>query len=369
VALPPSVQELFSKIGKRPSFVVPRAPELRRARISARKSAWIFLFGASVFRAENRHIKKATEREEKKMKKSILRALSGVLLALSLAAQALAAPAYLIPGGNTVGIKLYAEGLLVTSTVEHMPAQEAGIRRGDTILQINGERAASRDMLASALQTGSAVELTVLHAGREAELLVCPDKTDAGYRLGANVRDGIAGIGTVTYYDPETGAFGALGHGVSEPDSTALLPTSSGFLVRSRVAEVQKGRCGAPGALKGEFDVSKTIGTVGENRAHGIFGRVSEIPDQCAVPVAKPQEVRAGEATILANVEGGKVEPFSVRIDRLYPGAASGRNLLLTVTDSRLLALTGGIVQGMSGSPILQGGKLVGAVTHVCVIS
>jgi len=301
------------------------------------------------------------------MKKTIFRALSGALLAFLLAAQALAAPAYLIPGGNTVGIKLYARGLIVTSTVEDMAAEAAGLRRGDTILQVNGRTASSRDMLLAALQTGGAVELTVLRGGREAELLVSPVKTESGYRLGANVRDSIAGIGTVTFYDPETGEFGALGHGVGEPGGMSLLPTASGFLVSASVAEVQKGRRGAPGALKGEFDVTKAVGTVEENREHGIFGRVRQVPDRSAVPVAKPDEIHTGEAEILANVEGGSVERFSVRIDRLCPGAESGRNLLLTVTDKRLLDRTGGIVQGMSGSPILQDGKLVGAVTHVLV--
>jgi len=248
-----------------------------------------------------------------------------------------------------------------------MAAEEAGLRCGDTILEVDGRTAESLAVLKSSVETGRAVTLTVLRGGREAEFLVSPEKTAEGYRLGASVRDSIAGIGTVTYYDPATKTFGALGHGVSEPGSTALLPLASGFLVRSSVAQVQKGVRGTPGALKGAFDLSGTIGTVTDNSERGIFGTVDEVPQAPSVPVAKSGEVKTGAAEILANVDGSGVEAYAVRIVRLFPGARSGRNLLLTVTDGRLLGKTGGIVQGMSGSPILQNGKLVGAVTHVLV--
>lgn len=302
------------------------------------------------------------------MKKTFLRSAAGLLLALLLSVQALAAaPERVIPGGGTVGIKLYAKGLVITETESRMAARQAGLRRGDTILEADGREIGTLEQLRRIVQTGRTLSLTVLRDGREAEFLVSPSETDEGYRLGASVRGSIAGIGTVTFYDPETKIFGALGHGVNEPGGAELLPMASGFLVRSSVASVKKGAAGAPGALEGEFDVTAATGAVLQNSGQGIFGVVREVPEGEPVAVAKADEVRTGEAEILANVEGRGVGRYRVRIDRLYPGAPSGRNLLLTVTDERLLARTGGIVQGMSGSPILQDGRLVGAVTHVLV--
>jgi len=304
----------------------------------------------------------------KNMRKTFLKTTAGVLLALIWSVQALAAaPGSVIPGGSTIGIKLYAKGLVITETENNMPAKQAGLRQGDTILEADGEELDSLEELREIVRTGRPLSLTVLRDGKEAEFLVSPGRTSNGYRLGASLRDSIAGIGTVTFYDPETHVFGALGHGVNEPGQTELLPMASGFLVKSSVASVKKGARGAPGALEGEFDVTGTTGTVLQNSEQGLFGVVKQVPEEKRVPVARAEEARTGEAEILANVEGSGIERYAVRIDRIYPGAQSGRNLLLTVTDKRLIERTGGIVQGMSGSPILQNGKLIGAVTHVLV--
>ena len=217
------------------------------------------------------------------------------------------------------------------------------------------------------VEEGNRLILTVRRGTQEAEFLVAPEKAPSGYRLGISLRDHVAGIGTVTYYDPDTKQFGALGHGVSGTGGTELTPVTSGFVVSSSVSDVQKGSRGTPGMLKGVFDLSHAVGTVTENSARGIFGVMQTLPHKAAVPVAGPGAVRTGPAKILSNVKGAEICEYDVEIVRLMPEAQNGRDLLLRVTDPALLEATGGIVQGMSGSPILQDGRLVGAVTHVLV--
>ena len=270
------------------------------------------------------------------------------LLAL-LVTQALAAvPAYLIPGGNTVGIKLYTRGLVITAVSDGMAAQAAGLKAGDTILAADGDPVRTAQSLCAHLQEGKPVVLTVLRGEQEAKFLVSPEKTEDGCRLGLTLRDHIAGIGTVTYYDPDSRRFGALGHGVSSAGDLRLTPAASGFVVSSRVVEVRRGSRG---------------------NECGVFGVMQSLPRKAAVPVAQAGEAHTGAAAILSNVSGTEIREYTVEILKLYPDAGNGRNLLLKVTDPALLEKTGGIVQGMSGSPILQDGKLIGAVTHVLVNS
>ena len=301
-------------------------------------------------------------------KKAARRLGAAVLLTALLTAQVFAAvPAYLIPGGNTVGLKLYTQGLVIVRIADGTAAQAAGLKAGDTILAVNGETVDSAKSLCSRVQEGKSLILTVRRGSREAEFLVAPEKAEAGYRLGLSLRDHVAGIGTVTYYAPDTRQFGALGHGVSGAAGSELTPVTSGFVVSSSVSDVQKGSRGTPGMLKGVFDLSHTIGSVTGNRACGIFGVMDALPHKAAVPVAEAGEIRTGSAKILSNVSGTEIREYDIEILKLMPDAGNGRNLLLRVTDPELLEKTGGIVQGMSGSPIIQDGKLVGAVTHVLV--
>ena len=188
-------------------------------------------------------------------------ALAAFVLALALCCQTAAAGRALVPGGYTVGIKLYAEGLMVTEVESGTPAQQAGIRKGDVIIAADGKKTDSAQALLGSIQKSEPIVVRVERGGREAEFLVTPEKTPSGYRLGVLVRDHIAGIGTVTYYDPETGSYGALGHGVSSLDGTQLLMMQSGYLVRSSVAEIRAGTRGTPGELHGLFDVTDTVGT------------------------------------------------------------------------------------------------------------
>ena len=303
----------------------------------------------------------------------IRRLLLWPLVAALLAVVASAAlPERLTPVGRTVGIRLESDGLVVVGFEEtRSAARDAGLKMGDTIKRVNGEDVDSceRFKMLAAAAGGEPLKLELLRDGKTVEAVVQPEQDGETYRLGLMLRHGMAGIGTVTFYDPDTGLYGALGHGVNELQSMVLLPLAYGEILPSQVVEVQKGEGGAPGILKGAFDVEERLGEVDANTCHGIFGKADKaLSDGTPISVASAGEVHTGSATILSNVEGDKVESFTVEITKLFPaGQDMGRNLLLTITDPRLLQATGGIVQGMSGSPILQDGKLIGAVTHVLV--
>ena len=318
-------------------------------------------------------------------KPSILRRSTALLLAIILGlslcwqqAWAQGGTRQLIPMGKAVGIKLFADGVLVVATSdlnagERSPAEDCGLKEGDLILRINEEEIQSTEHLQSILQENGTtpLRLTIRRGGKtsavETSALLCDDGV---YRLGVWIRDSMAGIGTLTFYDPETGHYGALGHGITDVDTHVLMPLSSGSIMETSVKAVKKGQRGDPGELKGDFSVQKDVGTVSANTDAGIFGVAEESAFANAgeaIPVAEPDEVRLGPATILCTISGDETESYEVEIVRLCPDKRDMRNLLLRVTDRRLLDTTGGIVQGMSGSPIIQSGKLVGAVTHVMV--
>lgn len=285
----------------------------------------------------------------------------------------------LIPVGKAVGIKLFADGVLVVSvspvqgTEEtRSPAKECGLKEGDILLTFNGEKTRSTEHLQAMLAENgeTAAELTVQRDGKTLEVTASPVVCeDGGIRLGAWIRDSMAGVGTLTYYDPATGSYGALGHGITDVDTAELMPLASGSIMETMVKAVKKGQRGDPGELKGDFTVQRDVGTVTVNSNEGIFGTVEDagfISGE-AVSVAEPEEVHAGEASILCTISGSDTRAYEVEILRVNPRSRDGRDLLLRVTDPELLETTGGIVQGMSGSPILQDGRLVGAVTHVLV--
>ena len=297
------------------------------------------------------------------MKKQANRLILTVCAAIILSISVQAAPKMLVPGGSVVGISLDTKGVVVTGFEEGSAAKAAGIKKGDLILAVDGEQIHTASALKERLKKGNMV-LTVLREGRETEFCVQP-KTG---RIGAYVRDHMAGIGTLTYYDPETGGFGALGHGVNDGGSAVLIPMEDGTLVETALMEVKKGKSGTPGELKGKLDLGNQLGSVERNCPYGIFGTMTCPSDADAIPMAASDEIKTGKATILSTVSDEGMREYDVQILRLYPHADdTGRNLLLKVTDEELLDATGGIVQGMSGSPIIQDGKLVGAVTHVLV--
>ena len=317
--------------------------------------------------------------EQKTSKRGGLRCWGAALLAALLLIPAFAAEAdavttqsrRLVPVGRTVGIKLFSRGILVVGLTEGAsPARSCGLEAGDVILSCNGSTVSSTEQFQSMVSAGEELALQVDREDSRTAVTVQPERNDQGaYAIGAWVRDSMAGIGTMTYYDPESGIFGALGHGVTDTDTACLMPFASGSILPSAVKAVKRGEPGSAGELRGDFQLSTDLGGLFANTDRGIFGRLASpeyLPPQAeALPVAPAAEVTSGPAVIRSNVAGEEVRDYAVELTRLSPGGNDPRQLLVTVTDPALLAATGGIVQGMSGSPIIQDGKLVGAVTHV----
>ena len=310
------------------------------------------------------------------------RAVISLILAMTMLLTAQAAEVTsLIPIGHTVGIKMSAEGVLVvrlnevqTANGAMCPARDAGVLEGDLIVSVNGTAIDSNETLQKqiALSAGQPVTIGVTRDGSSKTISATPCADENGvYRIGVLARDSMAGIGTLTYVDPETGAYGSLGHGICESETGVLLPLKEGSLLYSTVGSVLRGKVGEPGSLQGEFSADQQVGTVTENTESGIFGTLSDsslYQSLTAYPVAEASEVQVGDAEIMANVNGDTVEKYAVQVVKVYPADDEyGRGMMLRVTDERLLRQTGGIVQGMSGSPVLQNGKLIGAVTHVLV--
>lgn len=282
--------------------------------------------------------------------------------------QAAEQPQQVVAVGKAVGIDVRCSGLLVVGFSEDSAAKDSGMHPGDLIVRVDGTPVEEPSRLRELLQDKSQVTLTALRREQEQNFLVSLQEDHGVKMIGANVRAEMAGIGTITFYDPVTEVFGALGHGITDGGSAQLFPIRDGFLCKATIVSAERGRAGAPGMLQGAFDGSQLLGDVVKNTPCGVFGRLYQPPEGETVEVAHRSEIQTGPAEILCNVEGDQVERFSVEIQRIYPvDDGTGRNLMLKVTDQRLLACTGGIVQGMSGSPILQNGKLVGAVTHVLV--
>ena len=305
----------------------------------------------------------------KNMKRRCRRVIILFAALLSLCSNALAMPETLVPVGRTVGIHLSGE-LVVVGFDESIGAgaQAAGVRVGDRIVSVNGTQADSMEDLRTAADAQGGVHLTVERSGKNMEFYLSPVQTPEGSRIGLKVRDGITGIGTVTFYDPASGSFGALGHSVNDPETGECIGISGGNIMSASVTDVDKGEAGDPGSLKGSIAREDSLGEISANTAAGIFGTMQPIaPCGEPLPLGKASQVQTTQATILSNVSGTEVEPYEVEIVEIDPDNDQGRNILLHVRDEELLSKTGGIVQGMSGSPIIQDGKLVGAVTHVLV--
>ena len=276
-----------------------------------------------------------------------------------------ASPETLIPGGNTVGLSLRTHGVSIVEFTKKEP-KEAGLEKGDVIQKIDGQTVREAQDVTEAVSRaqGRPLELSVLRKNEEKTYTLAPCKEEEGWQLGLMVRDHLNGIGTVTYYNQADDSFGALGHGVNE--GNGLLPLEEGSVLPARVASVVKGKKGEPGALQGVLSGRTELGQILRNTPQGVFGTM-DCPEKNALPVAEEGEVREGAATILSNIRGTEVKEYTVEITELNMNDSLNRNFLLKVTDPELLKATGGIVQGMSGSPIIQDGKLVGAVTHVLV--
>jgi len=291
----------------------------------------------------------------------------------------------LIVCGNTVGIRLYIKGLLVVGISgvltpdgnEVLPVKDTGLEPGDFIIAVNNKEIEKISDLSKAIENSADKEITLkfIHDSRVIESKVTPVQSaeDGKYRIGIWVRDSTAGIGTLTYIEEETGKFGALGHGITDIDTGIMMPVKTGELLKSSVYGIRKGLQGNPGELQGDFLKSpEVIGEIYWNTAFGVFGKInknvlSELNGK-KYPVGTRSMVKEGPATILSNIHGDQVEEFSVEIQKIARKNLSGpKSMIIKITDPRLLDETGGIIQGMSGSPIIQDGRIIGAVTHVLV--
>lgn len=284
-----------------------------------------------------------------------------------------------VPCGTPFGIKLQTEGVLVveltgfdTGDGFSSPAREAGISEGDIILSISGNEISSNKDVSRIIEdsSGQTLGVELIRDGQKRVVFIKPSKAaaDGCYRAGMWVRDSSAGIGTVTFYDPATKIFAGLGHPVCDSDTGNMLTMSEGEAAKVIINGVKKSCDGSPGELMGMFASSSAAGRLLLNDVSGVYGQLDECPSyMSAVPVAMRQEIKVGEAEILTTVSGTEPERYSVEIEKISLDSNDCRNLVVHVTDERLLNDAGGIVQGMSGSPIIQDGKLIGAVTHVLV--
>ena len=302
------------------------------------------------------------------MKKNAIRLIFG-FCSLYLLTTTVFAADMLVPVGQVIGLELFNDTVTVVAFDDCVHAgRDAGLQIGDEIQKIDEYTIESAEDVRQALNSSDgSVDMTVLRSGKQRQLHMEPQITTDGPKLGVFLRQGITGIGTVTWYDPETASFATLGHAVNDSKGK-LLKMSRGSAYPAKIVSVQKGKSGAPGQLKGALNQEVLLGQLTGNTGCGVFGIAPGAWRGEAIPVAESEEVRPGSAVIRSTVSDGQPEDYSVEIIKLYPeNRADGRNMLIKVTDPDLIAATGGIVQGMSGSPIIQDGKLVGAVTHVCV--
>jgi len=279
----------------------------------------------------------------------------------------------LIPGGQAVGVALKTQGVLVVAKAEGSGAKTA-LRVGDVIDAVQGQPVKSAAELSNRIGAWQQerVELGVLRDGKRVTVdAQLPVSTDGRRRLGVWVRDSTAGVGTLSYIDPASGAYGALGHAIVDGDTGDMLPVADGAILKACVVGVTKGQSGKAGELKGSFlKENEQIGSLEMNSEYGIYGCLDDTPGDALYPQGLPVGTRAmahpGSATIISTVDGGGPKEYAVEILRCFAqDKPSQKGMVLRVTDERLLEKTGGIVQGMSGSPIIQDGRIIGAVTHV----
>ena len=286
----------------------------------------------------------------------------------------------LYPGGVPFGVKFLTEGVIITGFSDVKtdngklcPATAAGLRQNDVIISINGETLTDASMLSTITESCNGSALTVVYSrdGRKLQttLTPCYCKEEGKYKTGMFVRDSGAGIGTVTYIVPDTLDFGGLGHGICDGETGKLIPMQRGSVVGVTINGVVKGLSGAPGEVRGYFSSGKT-GTLLKNTNNGVFGAFVNLPDGLMsepLPVGTRNDVTAGKAYIYCTLDGTTPQKYEIEISEIRRDSSSNKCFTVKVTDQALIQKSGGIVQGMSGSPIIQNGKLVGAVTHVLV--
>ena len=289
-----------------------------------------------------------------------------------------------VPMGNLIGAKLYTSGVLVVGMSEiqgddqqkHKPYEGSGIEEGDMIVEMDSKKIANTDELVETVNSskGKVIQIKYVRNDETITTSIQPIKSeDNEYKLGLWVRDAAAGVGTLTFYEPSTGKFAALGHGIVDVDTGDIINIANGELVTSNLVAIKKGEKGTPGEIKGSIDSGVTIGNISKNTNFGVFGLVSNknnlnLNGAKEYEVALRSEIQTGEAEIICELENGKKEQYKIEISKIYTSNNyDNKSMMIKITDERLLQKTGGIVQGMSGSPIIQNGKFVGAITNVLV--
>ncbi len=285
---------------------------------------------------------------------------------------------YVNVGGDIIGIRLYTDGLLVvgcdevdTSGGNVSPAESCGIKAGDIILEANGKPVLQTEDFVKIIEaaSGNEVNITVIRNNNKINLKITPvfSISQNKYRCGLWLRDSTAGIGTLTFADSETGTFASLGHAICDNDTQLILPVGNGDILTAEISGITVGQKGATGQIKGNFG-STVIGELKENNEYGVYGTFSgdKILYGELLPVASQTEIKTDKAQIICNVDGNGRDYYDIEIEKItYSDAKASRSMIIKITDESLISKTGGIIQGMSGSPIIQNGMLVGAVTHV----
>lgn len=282
---------------------------------------------------------------------------------------------YIIAGGENIGIELNSTGVIIVGTYEvdgTNPAKKANLQNGDKIIKINDQDISNiEDMLnvIEATNNKKSLSITYKRGNKEATTVLELKKGDNNvYKTGLYVKDNITGVGTLTYIDPATKLFGALGHEIIEKTTGQKLEIKDGKIYSSEVTGVTRSTLGKPGEKSAKYDSDNIFGSVFENTTHGIFGNYTDnIPNKKLYAVSTADDINIGEAKILTVIDGTTVEDFSINILKVNSNKNMVKNILFEVTDENLLKTTGGIIQGMSGSPIIQGEYIIGAVTHVVV--
>lgn len=284
-----------------------------------------------------------------------------------------------IPLGKAIGMKMYTEGVLVVGMSEiegKKPYENSGIETGDKIIEINNQEINNTDELIACVNSskGETVEIKYISDTEEKVANIEPVKTaNNEYKLGLWVRDAAAGVGTLTFYEPSTGNFGALGHGINDVDTYELIDIANGELVTTNIVDIVKGQNGTPGEIRGTIDNGITVGAIAKNTSFGVYGQISNInrlniDSSKAMEVANRNEIKTGKAEIICELENGTTKTYEIEIQKIFlENNENNKSMLIKITDEELFEKTGGIIQGMSGAPIIQNGKFIGAVTHVLV--
>ena len=288
-----------------------------------------------------------------------------------------------IPLGTAIGMKLYTKGVLVVgmsqintdNNEKTKPYENSGIEQGDMILAINNKEVSNTDELIGEVNNsnGNSIKIKYLKNNETLETSITPVKSKNEYKIGLWVRDAAAGVGTLTFYEPNTNSFMALGHGISDIDTEKIVEISNGELITANIVSIKKGEKGKPGEMKGTIDSGNKIGEISKNTNLGVYGNVTNksylgIDSNNEMEVATRSEIKEGRAQIICQLDNNEKNKYNIEIEKIYTmNNEDNKSMLIKVTDEELLNKTGGIIQGMSGAPIIQNGKFVGAITNVLV--